>query len=29
MINLQKIAPKELTQVELIVILTKENIFLE
>jgi len=29
MINLQKITPKELIQVELVVILTKENICLE
>jgi len=29
MINLQKITPKELIQIELVVILTKENICLE
>jgi hypothetical protein len=29
MINLQKITPKDLIQVELVVILTKENICLE
>ena len=29
MINLQKIAPKELTQAKLIIILTKDNICLE